>query len=149
LTAQIVNREAFNVIGLRFSGPFSALGVEMPKLWQTFVARIPEIPGAVQPNVRYDIADEDHTYQMFTQFICVEVKDFSGGIPQGMVGFQVPGRTYAVFRHSGPMAGVPQTYANAFAWLKENGHEFDPNALRFEEYEDGVEDAYNIWLPVK
>lgn len=146
-----------NLIGLSFSGNFQALVAEMPKLWTAFLQRQPEIPLVVQPLVRYDISNENHTYQMYTEYIAVEVERFEQ-IPVGMIGFTVPERTYARFTHTGSMEQVQNTYQQVFQWLQEQGHRVDEAAARMERYDERFvpsvhapersENAYDIFIPL-
>jgi AraC family transcriptional regulator len=145
------------LIGVSFSGTFPALVAEMPKVWEIFLQRQPEIAQVIDPHVRYDISSENQKYQFFTEYIAVEVEAFAQ-IPEGMVGLTLPEKTYARFRHEGPMEQVQQTYLGAFQWVKDNGHLVDEQALRMERYDDRFvpsvhaserkENAYEIYLPL-
>ncbi|KZE46807.1 hypothetical protein AV540_21080 [Brevibacillus parabrevis] len=158
MEATIVQVPETNVVGLSFSGSFSMLIEHMPKLWETFLQRQGEIPLVVQPDVRYDISDENQTYQMYTEYIAVEVERFEK-IPPGMVGFTLPARTYARFTHTGPMETVQDTYRQLFGWLDEHGHQVDRQALRMERYDQRfipsvhapqrAENAYEIFIPLR
>ncbi|MDF2680064.1 MAG: hypothetical protein K0R47_1254 [Brevibacillus sp.] len=146
-----------HMIGLSFSGSFQALVAEMPKLWATFLQRQSEIPLVVQPLIRYDISNENRSYQMYTEYITVEVERFEQ-IPVGMVGLTLPEKTYARFTHSGPIDQVQKTYLKAFEWLKEQGYRVDEEALRMERYDERyvpaehessrTENAYEIYIPL-
>ncbi|MED4753984.1 GyrI-like domain-containing protein [Brevibacillus choshinensis] len=145
------------LIGMSFSGSFQALVAEMPKVWAMFLQRQPEIPLVVHPVVRYDISNENHTYQMYTEYIAVEVERFEQ-IPVGMIGFTVPEKTYACVTHTGPMDQVQNTYQQAFQWLQKQGHQVDEAALRMERYDERFvpsvhaperpENAYDIFIPL-
>ncbi|WNC16680.1 GyrI-like domain-containing protein [Brevibacillus brevis] len=146
-----------NVIAVSFSGTFPALVKEMPGVWEAFLQRQSEIPHVVSPHVRFDISSENRSYQLYTEYIGVEVERFER-IPAGMVGLTLPERTYACFTHSGPMDQVQETYRNAFRWLGEEGYRVDESALRFERYDERYtpgfhnrerkENAYDIFIPL-
>ena len=144
-------------IGLSFSGTFPMLVEFMPKQWETFLQRQEEIPHVIQPNIRYDISDENHAHRMYTEYLVVEVERFEH-IPVGMVGFTVPERTYARFTHTGTMEQVQATYQNLFSWLSENGHQPNEQYVRMERYDERyvptvhaatrAENAYEIFIPL-
>jgi AraC family transcriptional regulator len=155
---RIVQVPQKHVIGLSFAGPFPALVAEMPKLWEVFLKRQEEIPLVIQPAIRYDVSDENRSYQMYTEYIVVEVERFER-IPAGMVGFTIPERKYARFTHTGPMEQVQNTYHGAFRWLNEQGIAVEEQALRMERYDERFvptvhdsarqENAYEIFIPVR
>ncbi|NRR01946.1 AraC family transcriptional regulator [Brevibacillus sp. RS1.1] len=154
----IVHVPQKHLIGLSFSGSFPMLVEYMPKLWETFLKRQDEIPLVISPDVRYDISDENRTHQMYTEYIVVEVERFEH-IPEGMVGFTIPAKTYARFTHTGPMEQVQNTYHSLFGWLNENGHQVNEQALRMERYDQRyvpsvhesarVDNAYEIFIPLR
>jgi len=157
MEGKIVRLPEKHVIGIRFSGTFPMLEQEMPKEWERFLARQEEIPLVVEPHIRYDISDENHTYKIFTEYVAVEVERFEQ-IPEGMVGFTIPPRTYAQFTHIGPMAQVKDTYTRLFQWLDEQGLAVDWSALRMERYDERYipsvhdasrpDNAYDIFIPL-
>lgn len=146
-----------HLIGLSFSGNFPALVEEMPKLWGIFLGRQSEIPLVTHPAVRYDISSENRAYQIYTEYIAVEVERFEH-IPAGMVGFTIPEKRYARFTHTGPMERVQATYMSAFEWLKNQGLQVDESAMRMEQYDERfvpsvhaperTENAYDIFIPI-
>ncbi|MGG1664170.1 GyrI-like domain-containing protein [Brevibacillus sp. NRS-1366] len=145
-------------IGLSFSGSFPMLVEYMPKLWATFLQRQEEISHVLHPVVRYDISDENRTYDMYTEYLAVEVEWFEQ-LPPGMVGFTIPERTYARFTHKGPMEHVQATYESLFSWLKEMGHQPNEQLLRMERYDERyvpsvhdaarVDNMYEIFIPLR
>lgn len=145
-------------IGMSFSGSFQTLVEGMTAHWGKFVARQHEIPLVIQPDVRYDISDENMKYRMFTEFVAVEVEGFER-IPERMVAFTIPARTYARFTHRGPMSTVKDTYTQLFQWLSLQGLELDETAWRMERYDaryipsvhapDRPENTYEIFIPLK
>lgn len=147
------------LVGMKFAGPFTALSVEMPKLWATFLSRVAEVAhltGAAQPF--YGVGDENFEYKTHTEFIALEVERFEK-IPHGMYGFTLPAQRYLKATHVGPMTGVQDTYRRLFKWMKEHGYEQNLTALRMEQYDqrfiptvdasDREENAYEILIPIK
>ncbi|MGG4439108.1 GyrI-like domain-containing protein [Brevibacillus fortis] len=154
----IVHVPQKHLVGLSFSGSFPMLVEYMPKLWETFLKRQNEIPLVISPEVRYDISDENRMFQMYTEYIVVEVERFEH-IPEGMVGFTILAKSYARFTHTGPMEEVQDTYQRLFGWLNENGHQVNEQALRMERYDQRyvpsvhesarVDNAYEIFIPLR
>ncbi|MFD2369901.1 GyrI-like domain-containing protein [Brevibacillus sp. GCM10020057] len=145
------------LVGLSFSGTFPALVAEMPKVWESFLQRQGEIPFVIQPSICYDVSQENHAYQWYTEYVVTEVERFEE-IPPGMIGITLPERTYARFTHTGPMEQVQQTYRQAFQWLGDEGYRIDETALRMERYDERyiparhprerAENAYDIFIPI-
>ncbi|WP_231504331.1 GyrI-like domain-containing protein [Brevibacillus borstelensis] len=147
------------MVGASFTGPFQSLGVEMPKLWDVFSQRVNEIGNLKYPLCFYGVSDESKvgSYQLFTEYISVEVAKFDR-IPEGMFGFTIPARSYALFTHQGPMDQVQSTYHRAFDWIKRQGLAVEEKALRLERYDERYlpprhaaereENAYDILIPL-
>lgn len=157
MTGTIVRLPEKHFIGMSFSGSFQTLIAGMPGHWGDFLMRQDEIAQVIEPNVRYDISDENRSFQMHTEYVAVEVERFAH-IPQKMVGFTIPARTYAKFTHVGPMTQVQITYTQLFQWLHAQGLQMDESALRLERYDeryipsmhaaDRVENTYEIFIPL-
>lgn len=113
-----------------------------------------QIPQVIQPQVRYDISDENRTYRMYTEYVAVEVESF-----ERMVGFTIPPRTYARFTHVGPISQVRDTYTRLFLWLDKQGLAVDETALRMERYDERCipsvhaasrpENAFDNFIPLR
>lgn len=102
---RIVERGPFHVVGVRER--FAPGHIEaIPLLWERFVPFAPELPNKV-PDVLYGVCvdgtDPAAEEPGFEYTACSEVTTLDD-IPEGMVGFTVPGGTFAVFTHRGPVS---------------------------------------------
>jgi len=157
MTGTIVSLSEKHFIGMSFSGSFQTLIAGMPGHWEDFLKRQDEIPQVIEPAVRYDMSDENRSFQMHTEYVAVEVEGFAH-IPEKMVGFTIPARTYAKFTHVGPMTRVQDTYTQLFQWLQAQGLSMDESTLRMERYDeryipsfhaaDRIENTYEIFIPL-
>ncbi|MEJ8545762.1 GyrI-like domain-containing protein [Brevibacillus borstelensis] len=159
MQGKIVQLPEMSMVGASFTGPFQSLGVEMPKLWEAFFQRVSEIGQIKNPSCFYDVSDQSKVsaHQLYTEYIAVEVEKFDR-IPEGMVGFMIPARSYAVFTHQGPMDRVPATYQHAFEWISGQGLSVAEQALRLERYDERYfpprhaaereDNAYDILIPL-
>ncbi len=103
---RIVDRNAFNVAGLRYAG--SNQHGEIPTLWDTFIPRISELQPIAQPDHKWygvcrTLPAGSHE-EGFEYLACVEVPSLAA-LPHGMVGWEVPALTHAVLPVNG-VAGI-------------------------------------------
>ncbi len=133
----IVSKPAFIAVGLGYRGKNE--NEEIPKLWQGFGPRFKEIEGVIDGDVCYGICDNmDESSGEFNYVAAVEVSG-GGDIPEGMVCWDIPEQTYAVFICTLPTIG--QAFDHIYkTWLPQSGYkracgpeferydkEFDPN----------------------
>ena len=91
-----------------------------------------------------------------TYYVTVPVEEIDL-IPESMVGFTIPEKSYVFCRHNGDAAEINNTYKNMLSWMEEYGYEQDFQALCFEIYKsDRKEDLFSenglpfeIYIPVK
>jgi AraC family transcriptional regulator len=126
-----VGLEAIRLVGLR--GRFTPQTTnEIPALWGRFAPRMASVPGRIDPRTSYGVCEAKGDALEYTA--CVEVASL-GGTPDGLVGFEVPAGTYAVFTHEGPVADIGKTWdAIHDRRLREAGLEKEPGA-DFERYD--------------
>jgi AraC family transcriptional regulator len=165
---KIVRKEGFKVVGMEVTTTLRSNweNRDIFHLWARFQTRIGEIVDRTDPAVSYGICGdidnekpklaemtEDTEY---TDLVSVEVADLDH-IPEGMVGRIVPGRTYAVFTHIGPLFPnyLQQTYDYIYGtWLPHSDRELD-GGWDFEVYDvrfTGVDDPdseFDIYVPIK
>lgn len=149
---RIVARPAIRLVGVK--GLFTpATMPEIPALWAKFVPRMDEIEGQTS-DVTYGVCEEAANGPgTFAYTAAVEV-DAIRDVPEGMVGFEVPAGTWAVFTHTGHISRISETFdAIAATWLAAAGLERAAN-VDFEVYDDrwdpatGVGDV-DIYVSVK
>ncbi|MCE9634322.1 MAG: GyrI-like domain-containing protein [Planctomycetes bacterium] len=105
----IVTRDAFHVVGLRERYE-QGKQMGIPAQWDRFVPRIDEIAnrsvhrtyGVCVCEAR-DPASSPGGPPHFQYTACAEVSAIER-VPDGMIGFTVPGGTFAVFTHRGPIS---------------------------------------------
>ncbi len=120
MNPQIITRPAFVVIGVKYQGRNE--NNEIPQLWDAFLPdRAAEITGKVNPNVAYGV--EDHYDAETGEFDYVAGFEVSADTPtpDGMVRWQIPAQTYAVFKGSLPR--IKEMYAHAYRqWLPQSNY---------------------------
>lgn len=147
---KIVERAAFTVVGLHHRG--KSENNEIPLMWQALGPRIQEIKDIVDRMVAYGVsADMDQSTGEFTYIAGFEVSSAENA-PEGMVAFEVPGATYAVFSTTLPKIG--ETFHNAFeTWLPQAGHQ-PASSPMFEMYDErfDVQDptsTFDVYIPIE
>ncbi|TFW30811.1 GyrI-like domain-containing protein [Massilia horti] len=146
---------ALRLAGLPFAGPLTALTVEMPGIWKTFLSRENELGN--NDGVRYGVNLQEQG-GIFIECIAGRVLDLNE-IPDKMIGLHLPERRYAVFTHRGPMTAVQATYVTAFAAMEQLGLRQDTSGWRLERYDRRFtpsvdnparpENAYDILIPLR
>ena len=143
---QIVEREAMLVAGARYEGR-NEHGDEIPALWeQAFFPHLGELE-PVRPGVFYGVSRglPGAAPGVFEYLAAVEVRSLDH-LPAGIVGWEIPGGTYAVL----PAEGVPgirpvvdQVYHR---WLGSSPYRLSANMLMVEEYPETYPDDPTIYL---
>jgi predicted transcriptional regulator YdeE len=134
---KILTKPAFTVIGMKYRGK-NEQG-EIPQLWGKFMARAGEIRDKLEPDICYGVCDNhDDASGEFDYVAAFEVGD-EVEIPDGMVKWDLPAQTYAVFTCTLPT--IMEAYQYAYkSWLPESAtqrtsgpefelydQDFDPN----------------------
>jgi AraC family transcriptional regulator len=148
---QIVSKEAFKVVGLYYRGKNE--NSEIPQMWGTFMSRAGEVKHMVQfPNAAYGVCDNmDHETGEFDYVAAFEVSQVED-VPEGMVGLEIPGGTYAVFTCTLPTLG--ETFDHVYqVWLPKSGYQ-RACGPEFELYDeqfstDEPDSPMYIYIPVK
>jgi AraC family transcriptional regulator len=147
---KIVSRPAFTVIGMKYRGKNE--NKEIPQMWDRFIPRTGEIKHKVNPHVAYGVmGNYDESSGEFDYVAGFEVES-SADIPEGMVSWQVPAQTYAVFTCTLPtlieaFQRVYQTWLPQSGYRRADGPEFELYDEKFNP-EDGRLEMY-IYIPVK
>jgi AraC family transcriptional regulator len=120
---RIVTRERGVYAGLYRRG--RAEGDAIPKLWGAFAARFQELKGVVDQEVSYGLCDNmDEATGEFDYLAAVEM-EAGTEIPEGMVAWEVPGGTFAVFTCTLPTLGA--AFDGIYKeWLPGSGYERVP-----------------------
>ena len=147
---KIVSRPAFTVVGMKYRGKNE--NNEVPQLWGKFWPRNNEIQHKVNPQMTYGVlGNKDDNTGEFDYVAGFEV-DSMADIPEGMVSWEVPEQTYAVFTCTLPT--LMETFQYIFkTWLLRSAYEF-ADGPEFELYdenfdpEDENSEVY-VYIPVK
>jgi predicted transcriptional regulator YdeE len=149
---RIVNRNAFNVAGLRYAGK-NQHG-EIPALWEVFLPRMSELQNASQPDYEcYGICrtlPAGSQEEGFEYLACVEVPSFDA-LPQGITGWEVPASTFAVLPCN-DVAGIAPTCDYFYAQWLPNSQAYAPaDGPMFEEYppEYPTDPTIYLYFPVQ
>lgn len=147
-------KESFRVVGI--SVPTSVQECiennKIPKLWEDFMKRLGEIKNKVNEKIFYGLSLVTGECS-FNHIACVEVSSLDG-VPEGMVGKEVPKAKYAVWTYKGKMPGLTEAYR----WLYEEG--MPKSGLKqkkdiwLEKYDERFKDdsddsIMEIWIPVE
>jgi AraC family transcriptional regulator len=118
----IVRKEAFTAVGLLYHGR-NEQG-EIPELWRRFGPKMDQIENTVNDCVAYGLCDNgDESTGEFDYLAAVEVG--GGDVPEGMVRWDVPAATYAVF--STTLTMVKDTFDRVYhTWLPQSRYRRGP-----------------------
>jgi AraC family transcriptional regulator len=126
LEPEIVEQPAMRLVGLRtqfysVDSEKNNIGEQLPPLWESFVARLQEVPHAV-PGVAYGVVQQsDDNAELLEYHAAIEVRDVST-LPPGMVVVDVPEATYASFTHRGNPRDIDRTVNYIYStWLSQSG----------------------------
>ena len=140
MKAEIVSKPAFAVVGLVYHGKNEKQ--EIPQLWGEFGPRFGEVKGVINADVCYGVCDNfDQNSGEFDYAAVLEVSD-DAGVPEGMVRWEIPAQTYAVFECTLPTIGETFDHIHK-TWFPQSGYQrasgpefelydkdFDPNNPR-------------------
>jgi AraC family transcriptional regulator len=117
---KITSKPAFSVVGMKYRGKNEQN--EVPQLWDQFMTREGEIKEKLDPNVCYGVMDNfDENSGEFDYVAAFEVEG-EVEIPEGMVKWEVPEQTYAVFTCTLPT--IREAYQYAYkSWLPGSGYQ--------------------------
>ena len=147
---KIVERDAFNLVGLLYRGKNE--NQEIPQLWGQFGPKSRAINYKQNIGVSYGaMGNYDKSSGEFDYVAAIEVERIDD-LPEGMVGWEIPAQTYAVFPCTLPK--IREAYDFAFhRWLPESSHEHS-GGIAFEIYgesfnpQDGSSEFY-YYMPIK
>ena len=122
LNPDILHKSSFSIAGLTYSGHDTN---EIFDLWQTFWLMVQE--GKIILDNRGCLGACLHDIDMrnnevFVYYAGVE-QNQSLDIPKAMQSATIPGSTYAVFKHKGPISEIEQTYDRIYgSWFPRTGN---------------------------
>ena len=146
---KIVSLPAFTVVGVHYHGKNE--NYEIKQMWDDFGPRMHEIRHIVDKHACFGIsANVDEQTHEFDYFAAFEVHS-SADIPEGMVSFDVPAATYAVFHTTLP--GIGETFDHAYCnWLPQSGYQATGGPdleLYGEEFDPSDPDStFELYIPI-
>lgn len=150
LEAKIVEKPAFTAVGMLVRT--TPGNPNMMQLWQDFGGQVQRVRGQANPGLFYGAM---HNYDMQTgQFDYLAAVEVEAGqeAPEGMVVWQVPAQTYAVFETTLPEIGPAYEYIYG-PWIagadfeRTDGPEFE---LYGEEFNpEDPSSKMHIYIPVQ
>jgi len=150
MEARIAVKEAFVVVGLRIQT--RPMAPEIPQLWHAFVPRIDEIQSVAEPMVSYGVMDNfDPQQQRLDYMAGLSVTNLSE-VPRGMVSWQIPGNTYAVFE--APISKISEAFGYIFGVWLPRGEYQQASGPHFERYGENFnpadpESSLEIYIPIE
>lgn len=147
---KVLDRPAQTIVGLAIrTRPMSA---EIPALWPRFVARIPEIPAPVEPQVSYGVMQYHEGAPAPLFYMAGVSVSNADRVPSGMESVVIAAGSYAVFRY--PLSDLGRGFAEIFdRLLPSSGYQQAPGPF-FERYDEAFDPGnpasmVEIYLPVR
>jgi predicted transcriptional regulator YdeE len=146
---RIVTKPAFTVVGMLYRGKNE--NNEIKQMWDEFVPRINEIQHTTDWHESYGVCSDYDEEEVFEYVAGVPVVS-AENIPDGMVSWDVPEQTYAVFPCTLPT--IHEAYEHAFEnWLPGSGYQ-RADGPDFELYDRNFnpergELQMHIYIPIK
>lgn len=153
LDIRITELEELHAVGLSWSGTYSQLD-QLTNLFTFMEERKNEIGKTKNQNIF--VAPFHNRETEMTYYVTIPVEKIET-IPEGMVGFTIPAKSYVFGTHIGTAAEIENTYKEIFSWMDDYGYDLDRNALSLEVYKTGSKKDYSsdeqiqfeIYLPVE
>jgi AraC family transcriptional regulator len=116
----ITSKAAFTIVGMKYRGKNEKN--EIPQLWDQFMTREGEIEEKLNPHLCYGVEDNfDENTHEFDYVAAFEVPG-DAEAPEGMVKWEVPAQSYAVFTCTLPT--IREAYDTAYrSWLPQSGYQ--------------------------
>lgn len=151
LEFKLIKKEAFKIVGLELTGPYSLLN-QIGPLWKAFTSRLSEISSLHHPELKETLGITDDRPNDFTYYSAVEVTDFSN-VPEGMSTLTLPAKTYAVFTHRGTLDRLGETINQARVTINNSDLVMDTEAFWFEHYDQrfnpaSPESELDLYFPI-
>jgi AraC family transcriptional regulator len=144
---KIVSKPAFTVVGLLYRGK-NEHG-EISQMWEKLLPRADEIRDQVTPHLSYGVLDHFDRQTGEFDYVAGFGVERGAQLPEGMVRWDVPAQTYAVFPCTLPM--IMAGFDNARRWFTQSGTQ-RADGPEFEFYDEhfmGGDSALYIYMPIK
>ena len=147
---KIVERPAFIIVGKLYRGKNE--NKEIPQLWQSYGPQMHQIKNVKNQHICYGVMDNfDQESKEFDYVAAQEVSQVEDP-PEGLVSWEIPECTYAVFTCTLPT--ISETFDYIYhKWLPASGYEHSPS-LEFELYDERFhpekpQSELDIYIPIK
>jgi|GEM_PF-1114785 len=160
----IIEWPAFAVAGYEIRAPYSARGefeVLVPRLWFQLLNQAERIPHRIEPMGKLGLCllgEKEMIYYVTVEVRAELVQLAANGmvtLPEGMMVWTIPARTYALFTHRGSAerVSVDETHYGIRRWLAREGWERDIEAPWVERFDErfnptAADNAFDIFIPV-
>jgi AraC family transcriptional regulator len=115
---KIESRAAFRVVGMKYRGKNEQN--EIPRLWGEFAARVAEVQNRVEEHATYGVVGNYEDSGEFDYVAGINVSA-AAEIPEGMVSWDIPAQTYAVFSCTLPTIGSTLEHIHG-TWFPASGY---------------------------
>lgn len=146
MQSQIQKLPAFVVVGARHQGGIH--GGEIPALWECWGKDLSTLPTA-DPGIFYGLTVGFEMSTMTIDYLAAIPVADDATVPEGMVRWEVPTQTYAVFDCT--LATISQTIMAVYSdWLPGSGYTrgSGPELERYDETFELPEKPLTFWLPI-
>lgn len=126
---------------------------EIPALWQEYWSAGWELPGEIEP-AQYGVSFSVTPDGAFRYAVGVQVEPTPGTLPDAACIVTLSAGRYAVFRNTGGVQQIPETFDAIFSrWLPSSGESQREGAV-YERYpydENSTPESmvYEIWVPIR
>lgn len=149
LKPEMQEKGSFTVVGLKYRGKVE--DNKLPQLWGKLMGYMDAAADIVDFSAGYGVmGNYDETTGAF-DYVAGWEKSADGDIPEGMVTWDVPAQTYAVFEVS--LANLQEAYDYIYnTWLPQSGHQHAPGP-EFEYYSSSFDNEdptspFTVYIPV-
>ncbi|WP_077618224.1 GyrI-like domain-containing protein [Bacillus sinesaloumensis] len=124
----VIERKQTRIIGMQLETLLQDTREQMiiPKLQQSFNARLNEIQGVIGLPITYGIFIDPPNYNpdtdLFTWIAGVEVNT-NVEPPVGMISYELPKATYAVLEYKGDIDNAGSAYGELYEWITKSEYE--------------------------
>lgn len=140
---EIVEKPTFKVVGLLVESDWEGLWVDVPKAWDTLLARQAEIQHRSSP-VFMDISLGKNG-DRYTELVCAEVTSVEH-VPDGMVAREIPGQRYLHQQHVGELSGIAESFGELYEWAGDNDLPIDDFLIDAGYTSDAQEQTHDLYI---
>lgn len=152
MNPEIISREAFTVVGLKYRGE-NETGEDIPRLWGELAKVLEGIDNPLDPSAPCGVVDNYDEEIAAFDYVAGVIVNEPHHVPLGMTKWDIPEQTYAVFKCTSEH--LDETYREIYEhWLPHSsyrrgeGPEFEQYSPGFLEGEEETGEV-RIHIPIK